>query len=140
MKAISSTCFVLCAVAILAACQSDVVIDKQLPLAGTQWQAEFIGMEKVEVPQGGRAITMRIGETGVSGFAGCNRYSGGLSQDGPALDFGAMGSTRVACPMGDMEFNFFTALSQAKRFTNHEGSLTLFSDDIEPLIKFRQIE
>jgi putative lipoprotein len=51
----------------------------------------------------GRQATMRLdsGSPRVSGFAGCNRYSGSYLLSGDSLRLGAIASTKMACPDGE---------------------------------------
>ncbi len=55
---------------------------------------------------------------GVSGFGGCNRYFGDAEIDGEEIRFGALGSTRMACPEAvmDQESRFFAALELVRRW------------------------
>jgi heat shock protein HslJ len=51
-------------------------------------------------------------ESTVSGFGGCNRFTGGFDQTGDSLGFGRMASTMRACAEGmDLETEFLTSLS-----------------------------
>jgi heat shock protein HslJ len=51
----------------------------------------------------GRKATMRLdaGTRRVSGFAGCNRFTGGFVLSGDTLRFGALATTKMYCPDGD---------------------------------------
>lgn len=63
--------------------------------------------------------TLQIaGDGGVSGFGGCNRYFGDAEIDGDQIRFGALGSTRMACPAAvmDQESRFFAALELVRRW------------------------
>ena len=64
-------------------------------LAGTSWvlidldsTADFANLE----------LTLDFGEDGsVSGFSGCNTYTGPFAIDGGSIDIGPLASTRMAC-------------------------------------------
>ena len=75
---------------------------------------------------------------GVSGFGGCNRYFGEAEIDGDKIRFGALGSTRMACPEAimDQESRFFAAL-ELVRFWRVEptGLLHLLDKDGTTIIR-----
>ncbi|WP_233862722.1 META domain-containing protein [Paraburkholderia adhaesiva] len=70
---------------------------------------------------GGHPITLDLStETGqrrVSGFSGCNRYTGSYTLKNGLLSFGQMAGTRMACVGlgGDIEGAFLDALSHIAR-------------------------
>lgn len=67
------------------------------PLAGTSWRLVELNGERV-IP-GGEHLTLQFAATGqtVSGYGGCNRFSGPYTQNGASLQFGPLVSTRRAC-------------------------------------------
>lgn len=78
------------------------------------------GVPKLDFLEGGR----------LSGFAGCNNFSGEFSLEGTGikLDPGAM--TRKACPGGG-EDEFISALNRVKNFTVTKEKLTLLDGATE---------
>lgn len=75
--------------------------------------------------------TLEFLEAGkLTGFAGCNNFSGIYSLEGKdlKLDPGAM--TRMACP-GDGEATFITGLSQVKKFKRSGDEIKLLGDSGE---------
>lgn len=64
----------------------------------------------------------------VSGFSGCNSYSGGYTLDGSTLVFEPIASTAMACVDGaiaEAERAYFDALQQVDAFTLDGDRLTL---------------
>ena len=52
----------------------------------------------------------------VTGSGGCNRFTGGYESGAGTLRFGALASTRMACPAMDTETAFLKALEGARKF------------------------
>ncbi|TKC83161.1 META domain-containing protein [Trinickia terrae] len=74
------------------------------------------------VPQaGGGALTLDFstadGQRRVSGFAGCNRYTGGYVLKNGGLSFGPLASTKKACPAAaaDLESAYLDALAHVAK-------------------------
>lgn len=66
----------------------------------------------------------------VLGFAGCNRFSGALEFTAESISFGALISTKMACPQLDVEDRLMRALSmQSFDYQFSDTELTLQSDD-----------
>ena len=97
-------------------------------LAGTAWQlAAFADGSPVAR---GREATLELdaGATTVSGFAGCNRYSGTATLDGTSLSLGPLRATLMACPPGeasDQERRFLAALAEIASFVREDDTLRL---------------
>jgi heat shock protein HslJ len=75
--------------------------------------------------------TLEFLEAGkLTGYSGCNDFSGIYSLEGEdlKLDPGAM--TRKACP-GDGESTFISALSQVEKFKRSEDKITLLGESGE---------
>ena len=76
----------------------------------------------------------------VSGFAGCNRFSGTYKTTGDALAFGPLALTKMACDEGmDLENLYADALSRTTRFEFVGGSLTLLHEK-DSLARFERPE
>ncbi len=80
------------------------------PLSGNWVLRDFPGQE---VPTGDRVPTISFdyGEGRVTGFSGCNRFSGSFSGEAADLDFGPVGGTKMACPGDNVEVPFLAILS-----------------------------
>jgi heat shock protein HslJ len=76
----------------------------------------------------GRQATLRLDANGrrVSGFAGCNRFTGGYTQSGDTLRFGALGSTKMYCPEGEaLERVVLSLLPRVTNWVITDGRLRL---------------
>lgn len=65
----------------------------------------------------------------VRGHAGCNRFGGTYTHDGPAIALGPLATTRAHCPQPagvmEQERTFLAALAATTRFEREAGTLTL---------------
>jgi heat shock protein HslJ len=73
-----------------------------------------------------RPVTMRLESGRLTGFAGCNNFSGGYALDGDQLKIGPVASTQMACPEpgSSIETAFHKALSGTLRFALDGDHLT----------------
>ncbi len=96
------------------------------PLAGGDWIIASIG----GVAVAGKPPTIRFSEDGrVSGFGGCNRFSGGYTLDGAKVSFTPVMMTMMACAAANtnqLESALGAALQgDAAYLVNADGGLTL---------------
>jgi heat shock protein HslJ len=106
-------------------------------LAGTTWRAETI-MGRAVIDASTSTITFEA-DGRIHGRGGCNRYFGTSSIAGERLSFGAMGSTRMACPgpLMEQETRFFQALERAERWSlDEQGLLLIYSSGAEAPSRF----
>ncbi len=101
-------------------------------LDGTSWVLNELGPEDAltaVLPD--TTITLNFADDGINGSAGCNSYFGEASQSGSSLTFGAIGSTRMACPEPIMqqENAYLAALGTVSSFTLEGDQLTLDYED-----------
>jgi heat shock protein HslJ len=83
--------------------------------------------------------TISFAEGGkVSGRGGCNRYFGTVEISGDKLKFGAMGSTKMACPeaLMDQEDRFLAALQKAERYAMQGAYLLIYVNGMEKPLRF----
>ncbi|MDN5786158.1 META domain-containing protein [Pseudorhodobacter sp.] len=95
---------------------------------GGEWRVSQINGAAVPA---GVEVTLAISGNQVSGSSGCNRYNGGVTQDGQAVKFGPAAMTRMACAPAAMavEAEFGKALDQISRFDVIDGTLQLYAGD-----------
>lgn len=96
------------------------------------WRLVSIGGEPVEVPGGEEmAPRLTISPGGdLSGFGGCNKFSGRYELDGDRLSIGPIASTKMACPrIGDLERQFFAAISDTAGYRIEGEALALLDED-----------
>lgn len=70
-------------------------------LTGGEWRV--VDLAGGALPEGVSPTLTFAAEGRVAGHSGCNRFTGSWAQDGTALTFGAMASTRMACDAPRME-------------------------------------
>ncbi len=86
-------------------------------LLDTEWTLVELGGRPAPPGAEGRPGTLRLTQTGASGFAGCNRFSAGYQMDGAALRFSAAILTRMACAAGmELERDYTTALEDVRSY------------------------
>jgi len=93
-------------------------------LAGTSWLR--IDDENAN-PHG---ATLDFADDRASGYTGCNRWFANVTHNGEALRFGAVGTTRMACPtlmQRDTERNFLAVL-EATRYGHYDQEALVLLD------------
>ena len=95
------------------------------PLNNTVWQ--LVGGEMLATGSNSD-ITLSFSEQGVSGSAGCNRYSSSYQTQNNQLKIKAIASTRMACPppLMDQEMGYLRTLEAAQSYLiNAQGELEI---------------
>ncbi len=91
------------------------------------WTLTSLGDSNNVRGAGDRAITLIVksDSTRVGGFAGCNQYGGPYTVAGDSIKFGALFSTKMACPGWPMELEtrYLAALSDAVTFSVTDSNL-----------------
>jgi heat shock protein HslJ len=123
---------------LLAACvTAPMEAPAPIHLAGTSWLR--VDDEQAN-PHG---ATMAFEAARATGHTGCNRWFAPITQDGEALRFGAIGTTRMACqtPMQNAaEHNFLGAL-QATRYGHYDQDVLVLLDERQQVIaRFNRAE
>lgn len=102
----------------LSGAQADTLPDNgpsaKIAAPDSFWQVVAIDGKEIVLQPGERRPNMLLaeGNTKVSGFSGCNRFFGGVIEEGEHFRFTKQGMTRMAC-MGkadDLEKKFIAAL------------------------------
>ncbi|MBK7772176.1 MAG: META domain-containing protein [bacterium] len=86
------------------------------PLANTYWKLVRLGDRGVTVTEGRREphLILHVDDRRVSGSGGCNNLNGTYTQEGAALSFGPMASTKMMCA---------EAMEQERRFLETLGNV-----------------
>jgi heat shock protein HslJ len=85
--------------------------------------------------------TMEFNTASASGFAGCNRWFAGVTQDGEELSFGNVGTTRMACqaePAAAAERNFLAALAATRYAHYDQDALVLLDAEQNQVARFER--
>ena len=99
----------------------------QAELLNTLWRfTEVAGVPVTTEPdQREPSFVLKFDGERVTGFAGCNQFSGSFTSGPGLLDFGELMSTRMACPQLDTEQRVFEALAKTTAYTIEGERLTL---------------
>jgi heat shock protein HslJ len=95
-------------------------------LAGTEWI--LIGFGDRPIVGDVRSPTLVVDGTRVSGFGGCNRYTGTINERRPGeVSIGPLATTNMACvgSAAEIEGRFLAGLSRVSRYTIVAGRLQL---------------
>ncbi len=127
-----------------ASISAPVASQKDATALDGQWRFKELAGQKITLPSDTKLlhIQFRADAKNVSGFAGCNTFSGSYETDGAALKLGPLISTRMACgPDRDkIESTIHAALGKVVRFTIQESDLSLIDADGGILITAEAIE
>ena len=99
-------------------------------LAGTSW----LRIDDEEANPHG--ATMAFTEDGASGHTGCNRWFTSVTHAGEALDFGNIGTTRMACQtemQAGTERRFLEVLA-ATRYAHYDQDVLMLLDANQQII------
>jgi len=108
-------------------------------LANTYWRLVRLGKEPVLVAPDSREPHLKFvpAENRVQGSTGCNRLMGSYEQADAGLRFGAVATTRMACPDATVpEQAFVQALEATRRFNIVGSHLELLGEDGRLLARF----
>jgi len=87
----------------------------------------------------GDTFTLQVADGNVAGKGGCNRYFGGITQQGDGvLTLGAMGATRMMCIGDDMnkEMDYLQKLEKVATYSIKGNQLTLSDANKAALLTF----
>lgn len=116
--------------------------DKSALLKG-KWELDYTGLtnKSLEDLYKFRKPTLEFNtkEETLIGNGGCNNYSGTYKADGYKLKFGAIASTKMACPSLEGEALYFKNLERIASFSVDANHLTLITDDIS-IMRFKKIK
>ncbi len=119
--------------ALAAGCSETELIDsppepiEDAPLVGTLWNLTELDGETIELPDT-RVPYLRFEAESVSGYDGCNHFSGSYIVSGDALSFVDLMSTLVEC-LDIMELQFLSSLGMTNRYDIVGNQLHLFEDE-----------
>ena len=100
-------------------------------LEGTAWRLhELPGARSASLAKLTRPVTMRLESGRLTGFAGCNSFSGSYTLDDGQLKIGPVASTQMACPepASSVESAFHAALKGTLRYAVDGDDLAATSE------------
>jgi heat shock protein HslJ len=96
------------------------------PLTGATWT--LVSLAGQLLPPGARPPTAVFDGTRLSGFGGCNRYTGQVEERTPGtLVIGPLAATKMACPspMMEVEDRYFATLGRVTQYRRAGSRLVL---------------
>jgi heat shock protein HslJ len=93
-----------------------------------EWALVALGDQKDPVGNGGERVTLRfdLEDSRVSGFGGCNRYTGPYTMTGEKLEFGPIAATKMFCEQGiEVEDKYLPALGSVQSWELAGAELVL---------------
>lgn len=124
------------ALALVAACATDAPPPADAPaiqLADTEWRR----VDDEDANPHGATISFEAQRA--SGNTGCNRWFASVTQDGEALRFGDVGTTRMACGAGVQTATeqSFLAVLAATRYAHYDReALVLLDENQQQIARF----
>ena len=114
------------------------------PLTDNEWRlVELMGKPIPAAAEPMNNITLKFikADSRVSGFSGCNTYSGGFTSSGPLrISFTQMISTMKACPVNmELESEYLKMLAGVDNYTINGNSLSLNKARMAPLARFESV-
>jgi heat shock protein HslJ len=100
-------------------------------LGGSAWQlVDLPGSTPAALAALSRPVAVRFAEGRVSGFSGCNQFTGSYQREGDRLTLAEGASTMMACPepVASIENAFQAAFAGALRYALEGDRLTLTSN------------
>jgi len=102
-------------------------------LVGVDWTLTDLGGSPVSTAGGGSIPTLRLtsesGALTATGMAGCNRFRGTATVSGGELRFGALVSTKMACPALELETRYLAALDGVRGYRTAARQLELLAGE-----------
>ena len=109
-------------------------------LTSNRWGLAVLDGRAVTVPAREREPWIQLDGRSmkVTGSGGCNQISGGYESEGPALRFGRLITTQMACASLDTERAFLRALQRTRRYRIQGRLLDLMDDRGEVLAQLEE--
>jgi copper homeostasis protein (lipoprotein) len=109
------------------------------PLRETYWKLTRLGDQPVTLAEKQRepSLVFRSQESRVTGFGGCNNWTGTCKLNGDELTFGRVAAQRRACMQGmEIEGAFFKVLAQVRTWKISGEHLELYDASGKMLARF----
>ncbi len=110
------------------------------PLEGTEWQLTKLQTKIIKASDPQKALVLVVKKEGdkssVSGYAGCNQFSGSAFNDAKNLWISDIASTKMACDevSNEIETRYTDLLAKVKTYKVKKNKLTLFDETGTPIL------
>ena len=113
----------------------------QLKLTAVRWKLTELMGQAVAVTEPDMTPYLQFGEDGrVSGFAGCNQFTGAYETEGLRLTFKPMATTQKACLNGSAENVFLETLQGTDNYSLNDSGLALYKARTAALLRFTAVQ
>ncbi|SHI87681.1 META domain-containing protein [Mesonia phycicola] len=83
-------------------------------------------------------FNLNVEENRISGFSGCNNFSGSFTMEDGNISFDKMVSTKKMCAEGmEFESQFLKSLEETEKFNYKGYTIQFLNEDDEVLMKFK---
>lgn len=126
---------------IAGALAAHYVLGRLAGVTGKYWQLVELNGQPVPALKRAPYLILNNEAARVTGFSGCNAFSGGYELDEAALriGFGQLAATMMACPHMQVESAFFEVLRSADNYSCSDDGLTLNRARMAPLARFKAV-
>jgi heat shock protein HslJ len=118
--------------AALAACANAPAGGDAAVLEDVDWALVELDGRLVDATEDRPTLRLVPAEQRASGFAGCNRFSGGYEHEGERLRLGPLAATRMYCARMELETAYLRALDATRRFRVEGDVLELLGEPGAP--------
>lgn len=110
-------------------------------LTGVRWKLMEIMGQRVAATEPDMTPYLQFGEDGrVSGFAGCNQFTGAYETEGLRLTFKPMATTEKACLNASVEQQFLTTLQGVDNYSLNDSGLAFYKARTAALLRFSEAQ
>lgn len=110
-------------------------------LTGLRWKLTELMGQTIAATEPDMTPYLQFGTDGrVSGFAGCNQFTGAYETEGLRLSFKPMATTEKACLNASIEQRFLTTLQGTDNYSLNESGLALYKARTAALLRFTPVQ
>jgi heat shock protein HslJ len=121
-------------------------LTKQSPVAepkltGVRWKLTELMGQEVPATEPDLTPYLQFGQDGrVSGFAGCNQFTGAYETSGLRLSFKPMATTEKACLNATVEQQFLSTIQGVDNYSLSDSGLALYKARTAALLRFTAVQ
>ncbi len=113
----------------------------ELKLTGVRWRLTELMGQAVTATEPDMTPYLQFGEDGrVSGFAGCNQFTGAYEAEGLRLSFKPMATTQKACLNASVEAQFIATIQGIDNYSLNESGLAFYKARTAALLRFTAVQ
>lgn len=110
-------------------------------LTGVRWKLTELMGQEVPTTEPDLTPYLQFGEDGrVSGFAGCNQFTGAYETEGLRLTFKPMATTQKACLNASVEQQFLTTIQGIDNYSLNDSGLAFYKARTAALLRFTAVQ